>query len=876
MKKKLNFNRTQTHNVRRRVLTAAICVLAVLFTKSGTTAQNIVAIFGQEKIEKTDEGEVFHHFREGLVLPASGVNPGVLFNAQDMIAWMYATDRFVTPKAGDSLRYVYPNALTAARNIPSDARRTGRMRPQFPQLPLWKWAEIEVDSTGKFQNMFLRSAYLYTAYQSPTEQYALLETTGGTRTYINGMPHEGDHYDFGYTLIPIKLKKGLNEMIYTPGRFGRVSAKLVRPLKAVMFTQRDMTLPDLLIGGDSPQWAAIRVINMSEKALKNLTIRARLEDGSVEEYRTGEVMPMSVRKLKYRLPSLPDSNREPERTTATIELLDPSGKVIDQTVINLTKELTSKYHTRTFVSRVDGSVQFFSVAPAPRNTPDETKALTLSVHGAGVDARSQAGCYTQRDWVDVVAATNRRPYGFNWEEWGRIDALEVLEEARRIYRPDASRIYLTGHSMGGHGTWFLGTTYPDKFAAIAPAAGYPDIAIYGRGRTDEMHSKHPKYQAFERAANTGRTLSLIENLKQSGVYILHGSADNVVPTDQARRMREKLALFHSDFCYYEYPDGEHWFGTNSVDWFPIFEFFARHTIPETKEVKEIDFFTASPAVSASDYWLRVEQQQTPCRFTNVKVGRNEDTIRIEKAENASLLVLDIPALEPASDKMYILVNEQCLSVSSAQKAILSLSPDNRQWQVVDRVNPKHKYAGRSGGFKLAFDNNVVLVYATKGNAQENEWYRNKARFDAETFYYRGNGSVDVIPDTEYTLANYPDRNVLIYGNKDINRAWTLLLKESPVQVSAGEITTGTRSYKGDDLGTYFVYPHPRSDTALVGVVAGTGTAGMRATSPNDYISGITGFPDLMIFRADMLRKGLEGVEAAGFFDNDWSVNNGDF
>ena len=131
------------------------------------------------------------------------------------------------------------------------------------------------------------------------------------------------------------------------------------------------------------------------------------------------------------------------------------------------------HHERTFVSRIDGSVQYYSVAPALRTDPGDTaaRAFVLTVHGASVEARNQARAYKQKAWANIVAPTNRRPFGFNWEEWGRIDALEVLAEARRIFKTDPSRIYLTGHSMGGHGTWYLGTTYPSLFAAIAPCAG---------------------------------------------------------------------------------------------------------------------------------------------------------------------------------------------------------------------------------------------------------------------------------------------------------------------------------------------------------------------------------------------------------------------
>lgn len=855
-----------------RTKVAGLLAMSILSTTS-ISAQNIVTIFGQEKIEKTDEGEVSHSFRNGFLLPG-GTNPGTLFNGQDMIGWMYATGNFITPKDGAVIKQSYPNMDSQVEDAYLKWLAQSKGEENMKLLPQWTWGAMEADSTGLFKRPEMRSAFLYTSYDSPKEQIVLLETTGGTRTYVNGMPHEGDHYDFGYTLVPIKLKKGLNEFVYTPGRFGKVSSKLVNPDKPVMFTKRDMTLPDIIIGEDDSKWAAIRVINTTEKPLQGLTIRATLPDGRKEEYKTQDVMQLSVRKLRYKIPAAINNSSKEDKVIAKIELVDKSGKIIDQTNVELRQVLPSVHHERTFISGIDGSVQYYSVAPAIRTTKNETKAMVLTVHGAGVEARNQARAYKSKDWTDIIAATNRRPYGFNWEEWGRMDALEVLAEAKRVYQPDNSKIYLTGHSMGGHGSWFLGTTYPDKFAAVAPSAGYPDIAAYGRGRGDDMHDKNTTYEAFKRGGNGGRVVSLAHNLQQSGVYIFHGSADSVVSPSQARRMREVLGKFHTDFCYYEYPGGEHWFGDNSVDWHPIFEFFSRHSIPQNKEVKEIDFHTASPAISATDYWVNVEQQIKPYDFSNVKVRLSNDTIEVVKVENVAMLVLDIPSLMLTNSQATINIAGQTLSAVSGKKAILAL--ENDKWLVKNEINVKDKYSARYGGFKNAYTNNVVFVYATKGTAKENEWYQNKARFDAETFYYRGNGSIDVIPDTEYTLAKYTDRNVVIYGNKDNNRAWSLLLKNSPIQVSKDLITAGGRTFNGSDLGTYFVYPHPSSNTASVGVVAGTGDAGMRATSPNNYISGITGFPDLMIYRADMLKDGLTGMEAAGFFDNDWTLKKQDF
>ena len=91
---------------------------------------------------------------------------------------------------------------------------------------------------------------------------------------------------------------------------------------------------------------------------------------------------------------------------------------------------------------------------------------------------NQSASYAPKTWGHVVAPTNRRPYGFNWEEWGRLDALEVLDIVKERYNIDENRIYLTGHSMGGHGVWHIGSLFPDRFAAIGPSAGWISFWTY--------------------------------------------------------------------------------------------------------------------------------------------------------------------------------------------------------------------------------------------------------------------------------------------------------------------------------------------------------------------------------------------------------------
>src|SRR5262249_59471537 len=117
-------------------------------------------------------------------------------------------------------------------------------------------------------------------------------------------------------------------------------------------------------------------------------------------------------------------------------------------------------HKRAFRSAIDGSVQYYSWVPAqPAPNGDGKAALVLTLHGAAVEATGQAACFAPKPGVHVVAPTNRRPFGFDWEDWGRLDALEVLDLTQEQLGTDRRRTYLTGHSMGGHGTWHLGVTY---------------------------------------------------------------------------------------------------------------------------------------------------------------------------------------------------------------------------------------------------------------------------------------------------------------------------------------------------------------------------------------------------------------------------------
>ncbi len=218
------------------------------------------------------------------------------------------------------------------------------------------------------------------------------------------------------------------------------------------------------------------------------------------------------------------------------------------------------------------------------------------------------------------------------------------------------------------------------------------------------------------------------------------------------------------------------------------------------------------------------------------------------------------------------IDRQKITFEKMDEVWLARKSDSTWIQVSESPDFTQKEPHRNGGFKDAFRHQMVFVYGTKGLQEENECLYAKARYDAETFAYRGNGSIEIIPDKDFSPEAYSDRNVILYGNAVNNSAWKILLSKSPIQVMGNKIVVGEKEFSGDDLAAYFIFPRQDSQTASIGVVAGTGLDGSRATYGNSYFQAGTAFPDFTIFRSGAAEKGYELVEAAGWFGNDWEIS----
>ncbi len=164
--------------------------------------------------------------------------------------------------------------------------------------------------------------------------------------------------------------------------------------------------------------------------------------------------------------------------------------------------------------------------------PLRATPLLVGLHGGGVGGKKgekvvgngpsamnfYMGIAEERGWLVACPTAIEAPWSAEPNE-PFLDAM--LEELQFLYNVDLNRVYLTGHSMGGFGTWHWGPEWAERWAAIAPMAG-------GGG------------PAAGKLKDT-----------QTFVFVFHGADDNVVGVGSDRAAAKALLSNGNDFAYCE-------------------------------------------------------------------------------------------------------------------------------------------------------------------------------------------------------------------------------------------------------------------------------------------------------------------------------------
>jgi predicted peptidase len=125
-------------------------------------------------------------------------------------------------------------------------------------------------------------------------------------------------------------------------------------------------------------------------------------------------------------------------------------------------------------------------------------------------------------------------------------AMAALDRTLAELRTDPDRVYLTGLSLGGNGTWNLAYHFPDRFAAIVPICAFITV--------------RPSLPASRRIvpADSGDPFAAIaRRLRRTPTWIVHGEIDPVVSVSESRRAAEAFKATGSDARYTEIMGGGH-------------------------------------------------------------------------------------------------------------------------------------------------------------------------------------------------------------------------------------------------------------------------------------------------------------------------------
>jgi predicted peptidase len=175
--------------------------------------------------------------------------------------------------------------------------------------------------------------------------------------------------------------------------------------------------------------------------------------------------------------------------------------------------------------------------PPKYETSEEKWPLVVFLHGAGetgndlkmVKKHGPPKLVEKKEFPFILVSPQAPVRGWVPEA---VNAL--IDDVMAHYRVDADRVYLTGLSMGGYGTWALAAAYPGKFAAAVPICG-------------------------------GGNPSVATKLKNLPLWVFHGGKDTTVLPIQSKTMVEAVKKAGGNVKFTIYPEAGHDSWTEAYD-----------------------------------------------------------------------------------------------------------------------------------------------------------------------------------------------------------------------------------------------------------------------------------------------------------------------
>jgi predicted peptidase len=214
-------------------------------------------------------------------------------------------------------------------------------------------------------------------------------------------------------------------------------------------------------------------------------------------------------------------------------------------------------HAETFEKQIVIKLDYLLSLPTDYTKQNDKKwPLILFLHGSGergtdvskvkmhgppkiIDLDKDKSSVLTKEFIVV---SPQCPPG-QW--WKADDLIFLLDDIQSKYDVDTNRVYVTGLSMGGFGTWELAADHPDRFAAVAP--------MCGGGRPE-----------------------FAKRMKNLPIWVFHGEVDKAVPFERSVEMVDALTKVGADVKFTRYPGVGHDCWTQSYDNPELYAWFLSH------------------------------------------------------------------------------------------------------------------------------------------------------------------------------------------------------------------------------------------------------------------------------------------------------------
>lgn len=479
---------------------------------------------------------------------------------------------------------------------------------------------------------------------------------------------------------------------------------------------------------------------------------------------------------------------------------------------------------------VDGSPQFCRAYLPAGYDPAKKWPLVIQIHGynpanpvyvrwwAASDRHVKIG----PEFPNHQSVIYMEPHGrgnTTYLGMGDSDVLHAIAEAKRLFNVDEDRVYLTGDSMGGWGTWNVSTRHPDLFAAIAPVFGGSDY--HSQMSEEDLAKLSPLDRFFNEKESSW---AMADGLLNIPIIIHHGDADQSVNVDYSRWAVRLLQRWGYDVRYHEYPGRVHEALQNDDNANLSIEWFLQHRRnPNPRHVR----IRSAELRNASAYWAHVLQAESPLAFMVVDaevVDRN--VIRLDTQNVLDIELSPSAAIVDPAKPVKVVWN------GAAQETHL-------QNEKLRLTSPAHKPAAlhknnRLPGFTTDFTITpfAIVIGTASKDPEMVALCRQKAAAFIEGWRDWQKQEPRVFQDTEIKDADMARYSLLLVGGPEANSVTSKLAAKLPLQISADQITIDGKVFPAKDAAVQMVYPNPLNPERYVWIVAGTSTNGMYFSQLN--------------------------------------------